>query len=78
MKNCSDGVKSSRSLDRTDYLQTEMNLERDECKQKYISDRPWLSSWLWNKMHARKSAVKRKMATRAVTAMNRHATLFLV
>jgi hypothetical protein len=35
------GLTSSRSLYRsfqTDYLQTGMNSERDECKHKYISD----------------------------------------
>jgi hypothetical protein len=32
-------LKSSRSLDRPDYLQTGMNSERRECKHKYISDR---------------------------------------
>jgi hypothetical protein len=32
-------LKSSRSLDRSDYLLTKMNSELDVCKHKYISDR---------------------------------------
>ena len=39
MENAQTGLKSSRSLDRADYLQTGTNLERDECEHKYISDR---------------------------------------
>jgi hypothetical protein len=31
------GLKSSSLLDRTDYLQTGMNSERDECKHNYTN-----------------------------------------
>ena len=37
MKNAQTGLKSSRPLDRADYLQTGTNPERDECEHKYIS-----------------------------------------
>ncbi len=48
MKNAQTGLKSSRPLDRADYLQTGKNPERDECEQKYISDRSQLRSLLRN------------------------------
>ena len=38
MENAKAGLKSSRPLDRADYLQTGTNPERDECEHKYISD----------------------------------------
>ena len=37
MKNAQTGLKSSRSLDRADYLQIETNPERDKFGHKYIS-----------------------------------------
>ncbi len=37
MKNVQTDLKSSRPLDRADYLQTGTNPERDECEHKYIS-----------------------------------------
>jgi hypothetical protein len=54
--------KSSRSLDRTDCLQTGMNSEEDACKHKYISDRSWLCSWLPNKACSQ----KKKMVDRGI------------
>ena len=39
MKNAQTSLKSSRPLDRADYLRTGTNPERDECEHKYISDR---------------------------------------
>ncbi len=46
MKNAQTAMKSSRPLDRADYLQTGTNPERDECEHKYISDRSQLRSLL--------------------------------
>ncbi len=48
MENAQTGLKSSRSLDRADYLQIETNPERDKFGHKYISDRSQLRSLLWN------------------------------
>ncbi len=48
MKNVQAGLKSSRPLDRADYLQTGTNPERDESEHRYISDRSQLRSLLRN------------------------------
>ena len=48
MKNAQTSLKSSRPLDRADYLQTGTNPERDECEHKHISDRSQLPSLLRN------------------------------
>ncbi len=50
MENAQTGLKSSRPLDRADYLQTKTNLERDECEHKYISDRSQSRSLLERRM----------------------------
>ena len=42
IEDAQNGLKSSRPLDRADYLQTGTNPERDECEQRYISDRSQL------------------------------------
>ena len=47
-RNAQTSLKSSRPLDRADYLQTGTNSERDECEHKYISDRSQLRSLLRN------------------------------
>ena len=61
MENAQVGLKSSRPLDRTDYLQTGTHPERDECEHKYISDR--LSCALcFETTHARQSPAKTTMA----------------
>ncbi len=54
------GLKSSRLLDRADYLQTGTNPERDECEHKYISDRYQLPllQFCFGTTHARQSPVK--------------------
>ncbi len=46
MENAQTGLKSSRPLDRADYLQTGTNPERDECEHKNLSDRSQLRSLL--------------------------------
>ncbi len=48
MENARTGLKSSRPLDRADYLQTGTSPEQDECEHKYISDRSQLRSLLRN------------------------------
>ena len=48
LKKSQTDLKSSRPLDRADYLQTGKNPERDECEHKYISDRSQLPSLLRN------------------------------
>ena len=48
MKNAQTGLKSSRLLDRADYLQTGTNPERDKCEHKYSSDWSQLRSLLRN------------------------------
>ncbi len=48
MENAQTGLKSSRLLDRADFLQTGTNPERDECEHKYISDGCQLPSLLRN------------------------------
>ena len=58
MENAQIGLKSSRSLDRTDYLQTETNPERDECEHKYISDRSQLRSLPRNNACSTKPCIK--------------------
>ena len=40
MKIAQVGLKSFPSLDWTDYVQTGVKWERDECKHKYTSERP--------------------------------------
>ena len=40
------GLKSSPSLDWTDYVQIGVKWERDECKHKYTSERPQV----WKKL----------------------------
>ncbi len=67
MKNAQTGVKSSRPLDRADYLQTGTNPERDECEQKYISDRSQLRSLLRNNACSTNRNVKKTtMAGRGI------------
>ena len=44
MENAQTSLKSSRLLDRADYLHIGTNPERDECVHKYISD--WISKQL--------------------------------
>ncbi len=50
MENTQSDLKSSRPLDRADYLQTGTNPEGDECEHKYIliSDRSQLHSLFRN------------------------------
>ena len=66
MKNAQTGLKSSRPLDRADYLQTGTNPERDECKHKYISDRSQLRSLLRNNACSTKPCKKQQWRTRGI------------
>ena len=58
MENAQIGLKSSRSLDRTDYLRTETNPEQDECEHKHISDRSQLRSLRRNNASSTKPCTK--------------------
>ena len=60
LKDPQTGLKSSRPLDRADYLQTGTNPERDECKHKYISDRSRLPCLLWNNICSTKCCKKQQ------------------
>ena len=62
MKNAQTSLKSSRPLDRADYLQTRTNPERDECEHKYVSDRSQLRSLLQNNACSTKPCIKTTMA----------------
>ena len=67
MKNAQTGLKSSRLLDRADYLQTGTNPERDECEHKYCTFQTGLSCALcFGTTHARQSPVKTTMAGRGI------------
>ena len=62
MENAQTGLKSSRPLDRTDYVQTGTNPERDECKHKYIPDRSQLRSMLRKNAWPTKCCKKTRMS----------------
>ncbi len=66
MKNAQTGLKSSRPLDRADYLQTGMNPVRVECEHKYISDRSQLRSLLRNNACSTKPCKKTTMTGRGI------------
>ena len=59
MKNAQTGLKSSRPLDRADYLHTGTDPGRDECERKYVSDRSQLPSLLQNNACSTKPCIKK-------------------
>ena len=66
MENAQTGLRLSRPLDRTDYLQTGTNPERDECEHKYISDRSQLRSMLRNNACPTKCCKKQECQARGI------------